>query len=284
MGGFVSQNGHPIATLRQLEDPFLGPKYISAMRAVQEDDITDKSKGDALSKGVALSQSLWFITQFVARFTQRLPPTQLEIATFAFAIVNIFIWLLWWGKPLDVKSPIPVGPAEELRSTEYIGPLDLPHFSDPIFGFYDSFNPIMSTSVPALWSIERTSKHHRSILRAAAFIACPVGVIFGGINCFAWNAQFPSSTDMNAWRWASSIVTSIPALIAVYFLLGKPVQKLVEKLPETAQILLENESLSIIPFYIIPRLVLIVLSFSTLHAVAPGVFIDVDWTAYIPHL
>ncbi|KAJ7114918.1 hypothetical protein C8R44DRAFT_740258 [Mycena epipterygia] len=39
---------------------------------------------------------------------QHLPVTELEVATLAFAIVNIFIWSHWWVKPLDVEQPIMV--------------------------------------------------------------------------------------------------------------------------------------------------------------------------------
>ncbi|KAJ7897947.1 hypothetical protein B0H14DRAFT_2224884, partial [Mycena olivaceomarginata] len=63
------------------------------------------SKGDALSKGMALFQGLWFTLQCLARVHQTLPVTELEAATLAFAVVNIFIWILWWNKPLDVQRP-----------------------------------------------------------------------------------------------------------------------------------------------------------------------------------
>ncbi|KAJ6449550.1 hypothetical protein C8R45DRAFT_1130652 [Mycena sanguinolenta] len=110
MGGFVSPDGHPIATMKQLEDPDLGLDLQEATRNVNKEDIKDKSKGDALSKGVALLQGLWFILQCLARTHQHLAITQLEVATLAFAIINIFIWSLWWNKPLDVQQPIVVGP------------------------------------------------------------------------------------------------------------------------------------------------------------------------------
>ncbi|KAJ6459565.1 hypothetical protein C8R45DRAFT_879709, partial [Mycena sanguinolenta] len=108
MGRFVSSTGYPIAIKKQLEDPGLGLEFQEAIRAVNEEDILDRSKGDALSKGVALLQGLWFVMQCLARVHQRLIVTELEVATLAFAIVNIFIWLLWWNKPLDVHRPIVV--------------------------------------------------------------------------------------------------------------------------------------------------------------------------------
>ncbi|KAJ7909684.1 hypothetical protein B0H13DRAFT_1523848, partial [Mycena leptocephala] len=114
MGGFVTWSArHPITTMEQLEDPLLGPVYLADIRDIDTDNIMDRSKGDALSKGVALSQVLWFITQFMARMHQRLRITELEVATLGFAITSIFIWLFWWHKPLDVQQPIPVGPVEE---------------------------------------------------------------------------------------------------------------------------------------------------------------------------
>ncbi|KAJ6486987.1 hypothetical protein C8R45DRAFT_828338, partial [Mycena sanguinolenta] len=73
MGGFVCRDdGHPITTLAQLTAE---PGYRHSIREIPRDDIMDKSKGDALSKGIALVQGLWFITQIVARFVQRLPVT-----------------------------------------------------------------------------------------------------------------------------------------------------------------------------------------------------------------
>ncbi|KAJ6573063.1 hypothetical protein DFH09DRAFT_916258 [Mycena vulgaris] len=79
MGGFVSQIGHPIATFKQLKDSVLGPEYLSAIRQVKVADIMDKSKGDTLSKGVALMQGLWFITQCLARVHQHLAVTKLLV-------------------------------------------------------------------------------------------------------------------------------------------------------------------------------------------------------------
>ncbi|KAJ7130531.1 hypothetical protein C8R44DRAFT_906130, partial [Mycena epipterygia] len=97
MGGFVSRKGQPIVTIKQLTEQ---KEYISAIHDVKAEDINDKSKGDALSKGVALLQGLWFVTQCIARVSQRLPVTQLEVATLAFAVVNIFISGLFGGRNL----------------------------------------------------------------------------------------------------------------------------------------------------------------------------------------
>jgi hypothetical protein len=104
MGGFVSRDTKkPITTIAQLHEE---PGYLSAIQATPREEIMDKSKGDGLSKGIALMQGLWFIVQIIARAAQRLPVSELEITTLAFAVVNIFVWVLWWHKPLDVQQPI----------------------------------------------------------------------------------------------------------------------------------------------------------------------------------
>ncbi|KAJ7346323.1 hypothetical protein DFH08DRAFT_213168 [Mycena albidolilacea] len=104
MGGFVSrETGKPITIFAQLTDE---PGYLSGIQETPREDIIDKSKGDALSKGIALLQGLWFIVQIIARVAQRLPVSQLEVTTLAFAVVNLFMWLLWWHRPLDVHQPI----------------------------------------------------------------------------------------------------------------------------------------------------------------------------------
>ncbi|KAJ7659894.1 hypothetical protein B0H17DRAFT_866466, partial [Mycena rosella] len=114
MGGFVAYLfGHPPLPPSEIDDQIhnkTGAAYLSDMRAVSAEEIMDRSKGDGLSKGVALLQGLWFITQSLTRQIQHLPITELEVATLAFATLNIFTWLLWWNKPLDVHLPIVIGP------------------------------------------------------------------------------------------------------------------------------------------------------------------------------
>ncbi|KAJ6573059.1 hypothetical protein DFH09DRAFT_1312334 [Mycena vulgaris] len=93
MGGFVSRAGHPITTMKQLDGP-IGRQYQDEICAVKADYIMGRGKGDTLSKGIALTQGLWFITQSLARVHQHLPVTELEVTTLAFAIVNVFIWVI----------------------------------------------------------------------------------------------------------------------------------------------------------------------------------------------
>ncbi|KAJ7311430.1 hypothetical protein DFH08DRAFT_943778 [Mycena albidolilacea] len=268
MGGFVSRSGrHPITTMKQLEDR---PEYIKNIQGVEEEDIMDRSKGDALSKGVALAQ--------------------------VFAVVNIFIWLLWWNKPLDVERPVLVGPAKELRvdepETTYLKLVD--RFIGVLTGHYSdkARNPISFTTalaVPPFWSTE-INPDDDFPFRVSLFIESLVRLIFGAIHCAAWNANFPSVNEKWMWRACSLLVAAFPPVMAFLplssYLFSRIFPDLSEKYwpQQTIDTLAVGITVALSPFYILACLFLIVLPFTTLHTLPSGSFLDVNWSVYIPHL
>ena len=74
--------------------------------AIDKEDIDDKGKGDALSKGIAFLQLLWFVVQIIARAREGLAITGLELTTAALAGLNSVMYIFWWDKPLSVQRPI----------------------------------------------------------------------------------------------------------------------------------------------------------------------------------
>ncbi|KAJ7130466.1 hypothetical protein C8R44DRAFT_872266 [Mycena epipterygia] len=209
-------------------------EYMSAIHNVKAEDISDKSKGNTFTKGIALLQGVWFVTQCLARMHQHLPVTQLEVATLAFAIINVLIWVLWWAKPLDVHHPILVGSDVYLKEVE------------------------------------------------SAIIVILIGTIFGAIHCAAWNTDFPSTIEMWMWRACSLMVTTIPAALGLVIALGTSIGGTVLK--DTLDLICIIIVFILIPLYPIARLFLITMTFTSLRALPPGTFIDVDWSVYIPHL
>jgi hypothetical protein len=106
MGGFMLYvDGKPRATLEP--DELLGfvREGSVEMPVIVEADIEDRSKGDALSKGIAILQLAWFVLQLVARYVQNLPITLLELDTLALAALTGIAYGLWWKKPKDVRRP-----------------------------------------------------------------------------------------------------------------------------------------------------------------------------------
>jgi hypothetical protein len=109
MGGFVyhGDNG-PLRTLSLQDIEELVKKDEIEYPIISKEEIEDKSKGDALAKGLVLIQTTWFLLQCVARGAQRLSLTELELATAAFALLNVITYVLWWDKPLNVQCPVQV--------------------------------------------------------------------------------------------------------------------------------------------------------------------------------
>ncbi|KAF8645411.1 hypothetical protein AX16_007835 [Volvariella volvacea WC 439] len=73
---------------------------------IPEEEITDKAKGDFLTKVVVVLQTSWFVIQCIARHAQGLVVTELELVTLAFATLNVITYFLWWSKPLNAEYPI----------------------------------------------------------------------------------------------------------------------------------------------------------------------------------
>jgi len=85
---------------------------------VKEDEIMDKSKGDAMSRFIFIMQSSWFILHCIARHVQGLGLTQVELTTLALASLNGITLLLWWHKPLGAQTPVRVYVKRKLTGAE----------------------------------------------------------------------------------------------------------------------------------------------------------------------
>jgi hypothetical protein len=109
MGGFMLYvNDEPRAPLTPNELVDLVRNGFVDVPVIAEEDIEDRSKGDMLSKGIAILQLLWFVIQLAARYVQNLPISLLEIDTLAVAALTCIAYGLWWKKPKDVGRPHPV--------------------------------------------------------------------------------------------------------------------------------------------------------------------------------
>ncbi|KAJ7843460.1 hypothetical protein B0H13DRAFT_2286565 [Mycena leptocephala] len=271
MGGFVSSTGYPVVNKKQLGDSELGPEFLAGIKNVDAEDIMDKSKGDALSKGLAMVQGLWFTTQCLARVHQRLAVTELEVATLAFAVVNVFIWFLWWNKPLDIQRQIVVGPAKpaDAQPITAVRVPRLDRFFSAIGGIADSYeyDPLSSTSVASFWAAY-----------SPLAIEALVGTVFGAIHCAAWNTDFPSAVEKRMWRSCSSVIVAIPTVFVLFAVLIAFTD------PDESDPVEAIGATVLISIYVIARLVLIILPLVAMRSLPPGALMDVNWSIYIPHL
>lgn len=126
MGGFHQFNG-------ALPGVFLLPKDVIGLVSEgllippSEEDIKDRGKADWFSKLIVLVQTVWFVMQYIARYIEHLPITELETVTLAYTAVIVAVYTCWWDKPLAATQPIRVpmhvwsGVEEEVPDVSLLG-------------------------------------------------------------------------------------------------------------------------------------------------------------------
>ncbi|KAG1769410.1 hypothetical protein EDD22DRAFT_771251 [Suillus occidentalis] len=247
MGGFMLYfNDKPRATLTPMELRRFVDEGSVEMPVIMEADIEDRSKGDALSKGIAIVQLAWFVLQLIARYVQKLPITLLELDTLAVAALTCISYGFWWKKPKGIGRPhavywkATVSPPSEL-TYEYVAniPFEIalicPYSSkvDEIFstedwaslfltyvyplpsfmgvGIFNSPHAVHSRRVPSAGGYDVDDAHrHRFIM---LFIGCFSGAVFGGMHCLGWNVLFQGRVEQILWRAASLAIVSAPVSI-----------------------------------------------------------------------
>jgi hypothetical protein len=246
---------------------------------IQEKEIEDRSKGDIISKGLAVIQTGWFIAQCIARGAEHLAITELEIMTVAFAFLNFVTYIFWWNKPLNVTCPIRIVLKEGHNAPEPRSPkrILLEDRFDRMLsliepGRDDEVDLLQEKRVPTFYAgkIDVASKSYLTLILAEILIA----MVFGGIHCIAWSFSFPTHVEQILWRASSIAIISIPFLLVVDVVFW------LFDLKTVAGLIVTLSSI-IYPF---ARLVLLILSFISLRSLPASAFYNVRWTTFIPHV
>ena len=301
MGGFHlfernSEKESDVQRMSQEDDEPLRPLLASdlthdniySFTMLTEAEIKDKGKSDWFTKSLVLLQTSWFVMQCIARAIEHLPVTHLEIITLAYATMNFVIYIFWWNKPLNVNRPVRVFRKSEPRETQTQARKLIPEawkltWEATVNGLRtilcfivgkqdEDVNLSHKDRVPMFWA---NSAGEQEI---ADVIVLGVGVCFGAIHCIAWNFSFPTHTEVLIWRISSVTITAVPMFIPLMLLLGT----LVNRTDFTVTDVISTFLAGIL--YILARLVTLVLAFTSLRDLQPGVYETVHWTTFIPHV
>ncbi|KAG2085648.1 uncharacterized protein F5147DRAFT_841696 [Suillus discolor] len=209
MGGFMLYvDGKPYCTLQPEHIRKLIRRGCIDVPTLTADQIDDRSKGNAISKGLVMLQVAWFVMQLITRAIYHLEITKLEVGTLAFAVLNFLTYAVWWHKPLGVQCPHPV----HWKSTES----ELKYYNDVYFSATGESSPLQS--LPRVfhpiieligWAGIPTSRRlqvqtfdgsiklkvsDKMVLQQAALY---MATIFGGIHCMAWFFAFPTHQEQS---------------------------------------------------------------------------------------
>ncbi|KAI0062755.1 hypothetical protein BV25DRAFT_1915883 [Artomyces pyxidatus] len=245
-----------------------------------EDEVRGWSQGDALSKTLAVIQTLWFVVQCIARHTEGLPITQLEIMTLAYTTITVAMYAFWWDKPQNVGGPIRVAvlelPAQSRAGT-------VPWYTRIFYGIVGAQDDLLDMRkepcVPTFYSGGGVPGDDNEIW--ADVIALAVAMVFGAVHCAAWNYQFPSRAEELIWRISSVAIVAIPGVMLSLLI------ALLPAVMDYSDVLQYGIVVPVFfltgPIYVAARVLLLTLSFATLRSLPFDAYRAVEWTLLIPH-
>lgn len=108
-----------------------------------------------------------------------------------------------------------------------------------------------------------------------------VTVIFGAIHCTAWNLHFPTHSESVFWRMCSVVITATP--LATFFawiviaIAARNDNDSILGMVGVVTVLVSS-------LYIVARIALLVLAFTSLRALPDGALDTVAWVSFIPHV
>ncbi|KAF7984846.1 hypothetical protein HWV62_10799 [Athelia sp. TMB] len=244
------------------------------------EELANQSKGDALSKGVAILQTLWFVMQCIARRIEHLPVTSLEVMTLAYTVITVAMYLVWWDKPLNISCAVRV-PEEEVDEDEVDEDKSVwQRIFAYVMGMQDQCVDLRRcTRVPTFWAADREGD-----AIYADIIAILVAMAFGAVHCIAWFDSSQSDLEQQLWRASAIAIITTPAALVLAFGLMLLLSKVHLISEEFSLIGIGSIYVLVALIYAAARLALIVVSFTSLRMLPVAAYQTVQWTTFVPHI
>ncbi|KAK5993559.1 hypothetical protein PT974_06993 [Cladobotryum mycophilum] len=255
---------------------------ISKLPYMTEDEISDKNKGDLLTKLFVLGQVVWLVVQMAARAITHKTSSPLEVMTLSFAACAFMIYLLLLNHPQDVKTPVYIRASRpcslsDMRNMAFLCPT---HFW--AMANMRSDNAIPNNAYHHIWPLEQGRNPSNAWLLIGA--GCGAAV-FGGLHLIAWNIQFPTQTEHFLWKIASFITMLVPIADSLIFYLQ---YVLFGSLPYRWLHLLAGSVYNVILMvtmlaFVLARVFLVFEAFRSLYFLPPDAY-TTTWAANMPHI
>lgn len=283
---------------------------------ITKEEIDDRSKGDGISKSLALLQLFWFILQIAIRSHYGLASTFIEWITMALCLICSMMYTFWMSKPFNAHCPVVLrilGPDEgltdEREGTTSFGDQATAAGKGCLPHFFPSPTPLFSAShyfIPTIWDaidgtvnemdyqpVENSLLSSRDTEPAATifyvpptdgkdvdrFLLYPIAIYIGCINGSSiglWFHPFPSRIEHILWRVASCC-TMLPFYAGLYY-------KRIPKLKDMDSSKLFLFKMSLVWIHYFGRITMFVICFTTLRNLPDSTLKTIDWVDLVPHI
>ncbi|KAJ7719377.1 hypothetical protein B0H14DRAFT_2643048 [Mycena olivaceomarginata] len=143
---------------------------------------------------------------------------------------------------------------------------------DYLNAFYSAITeisiPWLPPQSPPFWSISFREGPRRLPLVQLIQLIC--AILFGVVHCLAWNTSFPSIIEMWMWRICALLIVGLPLLCFSLLLLCNVFEH-----GSAPRRVLTYFNYVLIALYVIARLALLILLFTTLRDLPQRIFVDV---------
>ncbi|CAG7853079.1 SubName: Full=Uncharacterized protein {ECO:0000313/EMBL:CCA70830.1} [Serendipita indica DSM 11827] len=282
---FEEEFGDPIHPLDEFDVCRL--LQTDKLRLPNTADLEDRCKSDGLAKFLVIVQTLWFITQCIARKVSKLPLTELEVITLGYTLLTVAMYISWWDKPYRVTFPVRVYETLPERTREQER---LKQRMEEAGFWRMAFQYAMGAQGENidLRSVKRVPMFHPGYKKVqwnvsdfgGILTTVFVGTLFGAVHFLAWSSPFPSDHMQFLWRFATIVMSVVPpaaVVVAVFSLL-------VDRLSEVLGVLIADSLFLLPPLYFVGRGITIVLALVTLAALPLEAYRDVAWSDFFPHI
>lgn len=286
------------------------------LSAITPEAIDDRSKTDGLAKLFTILQTAWFILQCVARLTQNIGITSLELSTMAFVVCTMGTNIMWWSKPKDVFIPIVlemdytledllsmVGPEvvdarAEARNWKW-SPLEKfdnlrPNFFDDIWMVVVDPFMVVSGKKTAVSQKEQQMRskmcfHNDRLppLKRDWLLTClglALSLSFSAVYVAGWNISLPTRVETVIWRVC---IAGTLATVGAYWIIDLAIELRERKKEKTEKKPVPPEKVAmgavVAVAYVVIRMFILIEPFVALRSLPPTAFQTVNWTGFIPH-